>query len=258
MVRKFRFARRNAGFVPQAVTKTLDGVSFEFLLGDVTGREWYAKQTALSPEMAFLRDRMTAPGDVVLECGAHHGFMTILIANWIGPAGRVTAFEASPRSADILRDNIGRNRLQERVTVVGKAVGARDGRLRITEESNAVPLTGRYEPGVEVPVVALDDYADLEPTLIKLDVEGFEIEALRGAKRILERRPKLAIEVHVDMLRRYGHQADDLFEIVRPADYECWLQLGGGDVPRPYAGQRLNAQHMDQVHLYALPRGGRT
>lgn len=256
-VRKLRFARRNAGFFPEVVSRTLGGVTFEFLLGDVMGHEWYANVRELSPEMAFMRERMVQPGDVVLECGAHHGFMTILIASWVGPGGRVVAFEASPSSAAILRGNIERNHLAGRVTAVAKAVGAKGGQLRITEESNAVPLIGRYEPGILVPVVALDDYAHLQPTLVKLDIEGFEIDALQGASRILERRPKLAIEVHVDMLRRYGRRADELVEILGRDDYDFWLQPGGGDPPRAYAGERLNHLHMDQVHLYALPRGGR-
>lgn len=255
-VRRLRFARRNAGFVPTTISKTLGGVTFDFRIGDVMGREWYTELSGLSNEMTFLRNKMARPGDVVLECGAHHGLMTILIAHWVGPDGRVTAFEASPASAGILRENIELNRLQDRVTVEARAVGARAGSLKVSEESNSVPLIGRYEPGVMVAVVPLDDYADLEPDLIKLDIEGFEIEALRGATEILRRRPKLAIEVHVDMLRRYGHRADDLFEIVRPGDYDFWLQLGAGETPRPYAGESLNAQHMDQVHLYALPRGG--
>jgi FkbM family methyltransferase len=255
-VRRLRFARRNAGFVPTTVTKSLGGVTFDFRIGDVTGQEWYAGPVAMSQEMSFLRERMVAPGDVVLECGAHHGLLTLLIAHWAGPTGRVTAFEASPASAAILRENVALNRLEERITVEAKAVGERTGSLKISEESNSVPLTGRYQPGVRVPVVPLDNYEGLHPTLIKLDIEGFEIEALRGATCILGRRPKLAIEVHVDMLRRYGRRADEIFDVVRPHDYELWLQLGADDPPRPYAGERLNAQHMDQVHLYALPRGG--
>ena len=103
LARRLRFARQNAGFVPRYVSKTIDGVTFDFLLGDVTGGDWYGSALGLSPEYAFLRDRMTSPGDIVLECGAHHGFTTLLLANWIGPAGHITAFEASPSSAKILR-----------------------------------------------------------------------------------------------------------------------------------------------------------
>jgi FkbM family methyltransferase len=256
LVRKLRFARRNAGFVPSTVSKSLGGVTFDFRIGDAMGQEWYGGPSAMSEEMTFLRDRMVSSGDVVLECGAHHGFLTILIAHWAGPGGRVTAFEASPASAAILRENIELNGLQSRVRVEARAVGARAGSLKISDESNSVPLTGRLEPGVKVPVVPLDDYADLEPTLIKLDIEGYEVEALRGATNILRRRPKLAIEVHVDMLKRYGDHADDLLEMLGPSGYDFWLQRGAGDEPRPFARGSLNTLHMDQVHLYALPRGG--
>lgn len=254
VVRKLRFQRSNAGFQPEIVSKTIGGVTFDFLLGDVTGRDWYRDQDGISPELAFLRDRMIAPGDRVLECGAHHGFTTILIAHWIGPSGRLTAFEASPSSAEILSRNIELNRLGDRVTVEAKAVGSRAGSLTFTDESNAVALTAPFAPGSRVPVVPLDDYAHLSPTLLKLDVEGFEIEVLRGAERVLRRRPKLAIEVHVDMLRRYGRRADDLLELVPPTSYDLWIQLGADETPRPYAGERLADQRMDQVHLYALPR----
>jgi FkbM family methyltransferase len=253
-VRRRRYARRNAGFTPTWVRKTLDGASFDFLLGDVTGHDWYAALDTLSPELVFTRDRMVQPGDVVLECGAHHGFTTLLIAQWAGPAGRVVAFEASPASAAILSQNVERNGLTGRVTVEARAVGAAAGMLTVTEESNAVALTGRSSPGIHVPVVPLDAYADLDPTLIKLDVEGFEIEALRGARRVLERRPRVAIEVHVDMLQRYGSSADALFEFVRPEVYALWIQPGGDQVPRPWRGERLADLHMDQVHLYAIPK----
>jgi len=255
-VRRRRYAKSNAGFAPEWVSKNLGGVSFEFLLGDATGRDWYAGQDDMSPELTFTRERMVAPGDVVLECGAHHGFTTLLIANWMGERGRLVAFEASPLSAAILRQNVERNRLGDRITVEAKAVGTGTGTLVFTEESNAVALTGRASQGVRVPVVGLDAYAPLAPTLVKLDVEGFEIEALKGATQVLKRRPKLAIEVHVEMLRRYGHSADEIFDHVPPAEYELWLQLGGTEAPRPWRGEKLAAQHMDQVHLYALPKGG--
>lgn len=253
-VRRRRYAKSNAGFSPEWVNKNIGGVLFEFLLGDATGRDWYAGQDEMSPELTFTRDRMVAPGDVVLECGAHHGFTTLLIAHWMGEGGRLVAFEASPLSAAILRQNVERNHLHDRITIEAKAVGAGPGTLTFTEESNAVALTGRGSQGVRVPVVGLDQYASLAPTLVKLDVEGFEIEVLKGATQVLRRRPKLAIEVHVDMLRRYGHSADELFRYVPPEEYDLWLQMGGHELPRPYRGEKLAALSMDQVHLYALPK----
>jgi FkbM family methyltransferase len=248
-----RFAWRNAGYSPQPVSKTIDGFTFEFLLGDVTGRDWYSGQTTLSDELAFLRDRLLTPGDVVFECGAHHGFTTLLIAHWIGPNGHVTAFEASPSSAAILRSNIERNHLEDRVTVLAKAVGSSTGTMRVTGDSNSVALGRQHPGGVQVPMVRLDDLADLWPTVLKLDVEGFELEVLAGAKQILATRPRLAIEVHVEMLRGYGRHADELWDLIPRDAYEWWIQLGAEEAPRPYAGERLDDQRMDQVHLFGIP-----
>ena len=253
-VRKVRFAWRNARFHPYTVRKSLDGVAFEFLIGDIDGQEWYAGVERLSPEMIFLRDSLVRPGDVVLDCGAHHGFLTILLAGWAGAGGRVVAFEASPSSARILRENVARNGLEDRVTVEAKAVGAAAGTLRMSEESNAIALTGRRPAGVAVPVVPLDDYAALRPTLIKLDVEGFEIEVLRGARQVLEGVPKLAIEVHVEMIHRRGQRAQELLELLRPGAYELWLQAGAAEIPRPYRAENLDELSMNQLHLYALPK----
>jgi FkbM family methyltransferase len=249
-----RFAWRNGRFAPYVVHKDLDGVSFDFLIGDVDGQDWYAGVDRLSSEMIFLRDMVAQPGDVVLECGAHHGFFTILLAHWVGPEGHVVAFEASPKSAAFLAQNIARNGLEGRVTVEAKAVGSAAGSVRVTDESNAIAVTGAGAGGTTVPVAPLDAYESLAPTLLKLDVEGFEIEILKGARRILEHAPKLAIEVHVDMITRYGARASDLFQFARPEVYDFWLQKGAGQAPRPYAGEDLNALHMNQVHLYALPK----
>lgn len=254
LVRKLRFAWRNGRFTPHVVHKDLDGVSFDFLIGDVDGQDWYAGADRLSTEMRFLRDVMTRSGDVVLECGAHHGFFTILLAHWAGPRGRVIAFEASPSSAAILAQNVTRNGLEGRVTVEAKAIGAAAGSVRVTEESNAIALTGPAAGGTTVPVVPLDAYEALAPTLLKLDVEGFEIEILKGARRLLERTPRLAIELHVDMIPRYGSRASDVLRHVRPEVYDLFLQKGAAETPRPYDGEDLNALHMNQVHLYALPK----
>jgi FkbM family methyltransferase len=251
-----RFSHLNRHFVPRWVHKNIDGVQFEFLIGDASTADWYADVTSLSPEMRFMRDRVVSDGDIVLECGAHHGFMTVMMAHWIGETGRIVAFEASPHSASVLRQNIVRNGLDGRVCVEPKAVGRETGTMSFSNESNGVVLPGWQLNAVQVPVVSLDGYADSKPTLLKLDVEGYEVDVLRGATRMLETRPKIAIEVHVDMLPRYGHTADELFEYLPASQYELWLQLGWKDSPRPYAGERLSEQHIDQVHLYAIPRGG--
>src|SRR5207244_3425661 len=83
-------------FRPYSQTMTIDGFSFEFYVGDVIGRRWYGGTAVrgLGPEMQFVKDRVIQPGDIALDCGAHHGMNTILLAHWVGAAGQVIDFEA--------------------------------------------------------------------------------------------------------------------------------------------------------------------
>lgn len=253
LARRIRFSLQNRGFKERVVQKQIGGVSFPFLLGDRCGEDWYLKVNDLSPEHLFLRS-MIRPGEVVLDCGTHHGFLTILLANWAGQEGRVLGFEASPSSAEIAGRNIAMNGLEGRVTIERKAVGARAGTIRITNESNAIAILGRSPGGTEIPCVPLNDYAGLRPTMVKLDVEGLELDVLSGASEILKQNPRWAIEVHVEFLRRFGRDPDEIFDFISPSAYDLWLQKGSGNTPQPYDGQRLAELKMDQVHLYAIPK----
>ena len=171
----------------------------------------------------------------------------------MGPQGRVVAFEASPSSAHILKSNIERNGLQN-VTVEGKAISAHEGTISIFEGSNSAIVPNRQRWGtVQVPTTSLDRYAQYKPTLLKLDVEGFEIQALKGATEILKTVPKLAIEVHTDLISQYNSQADEIFQLIQKDRYKFWIQLSGEAAPRPYQGEPLVEQHQSQVHLYGIP-----
>ena len=245
---------RRRHFSPYNVQKNLGGISFEFWIGDPVGEEWYVPLNTLLPEHEFLRDHMLEANDVVLECGAHHGFTTILIANWVGQRGQVIALEASPGSAKILQDNITRNHLGN-VIVKNQAASEQTGEIEIFDGSNSAVVPGHQRWGtIRVPAVCLDEYAAYKPTFVKLDVEGFEIQVLKGASQILATRPKFEIEVHTDMIRNYGSNADELLYFFDPAHYHLWLQTNAESAPQPYNGESLSAMHQRQIHLFAIPR----
>jgi len=248
-LRKVRFDFRNSRFTPYVEKKNVDGIAFDFLIGDVVGQDWYGGGNSLSPEMRFIRDHILQEGDVVLECGAHHGYTTILFANWVGDKGKVVAFEAAPGSADILQANIELNNLKN-VIVEKKAVSSREGSVFITDESNCEVISGKSG---QAPVEAtyLDKYRHLTPTFLKIDVEGFEVEVLKGAKEILKSSPKLAIEVHADWLRYYKCSAEDVFRLIDEQSYTLWIQWNDEDEPELYDGRSSISQ---RVHLFAVPK----
>ena len=89
---------------------------------------------------------------------------------------RIDAEAMVPRNADIIQKNIEINSLQN-VVLERKAVGSKDGKIVMTDESNAQVLN-RKGGGLEVNITYLDKYVHLNPAFLKIDVEGFEIEVL--------------------------------------------------------------------------------
>lgn len=148
--------------------------------------------------------RTIAPGAVVWDAGAHIGFFTLLAARLAGPHGRVVAFEPVPGNAAVIRSSAARSGLGDRVDVREVALGARSGReeLLVVGEAGWSHLASRGNvAGVserrEVDVLAPDDVEGPPPDVVKLDIEGSEVDALRGAHRLLrEVRPVLVIELH--------------------------------------------------------------
>jgi FkbM family methyltransferase len=139
------------------------------------------------PEMAFVL-HLLRPGDLFVDVGANVGSYTILA----GAAAKTfcVSFEPSPESFEALSRNVELNGIGERVTLVRAAVGERPGRARLTSglgPMNHIVAEGHRAEATEVEVMTLDGaLGALRPTLLKIDVEGFEAEILRGASRVLQ------------------------------------------------------------------------
>ena len=147
-------------------------------------------------------------GSVVLDIGANVGVFSLLMARWVGSAGRVYAFEPAPESLWALRRHVALNELAEKIEVVGQAVSDVTGEAMFFAHTfnegnslsrgflNRVPAA----QAVRVPVTTVDCFCgqrDIIPTLLKIDIEGFELHALRGAKQTLARhRPAVVVELH--------------------------------------------------------------
>ncbi|OBF32955.1 hypothetical protein A5724_20180 [Mycobacterium sp. ACS1612] len=229
---------------------TIDGSSFEFHFGDVIGHRWYGGPSTreLSHENVFIK-RMIEPGDVAFDCGAHHGMTTILLGQWVGKGGKVIAFEASPHNAAILRKNIELNHLSH-VRCENKAIAAHPGIVRITEESNTRVTPGQ-RIGKRVEAVQIDQYVDEKPTFLKLDIEGFEVDALKGAQAVLASRPKFMIEVHTKTLANFDTNVEQLLSLIDLDAYDIWIQWNDNEPPVPYdKTDRIT----DRVHLFGLPK----
>lgn len=162
------------------------------------------------------------PGAVVLEAGANVGAYTMLFAQWVGPAGRVFAFEPDPAAYAGLQQHIARNAVADRVMAVPAAVA--DGRastlrLALGESSGLSRLLTPGETHAaarEVSVVSIDQFCTdrgLTPQVIKIDVEGAELAVLAGARATVAAAGpglQLFVEMHAHLWTARGISADDV------------------------------------------------
>ena len=143
---------------------------------------------------------------VFYDVGANVGFFTVIAARLVGPHGSVYAFEPVPENAAYVQLNVGLNRFHN-VTVVCKAVAASPGQghLWLAEYAGGGALTTAAVPPdatklIDVDLVSIDDLVFQHkwrpPDVVKIDVEGAEIDVLQGMLRTLrEVRPVVLYEI---------------------------------------------------------------
>jgi FkbM family methyltransferase len=202
--------------------------------------------------LSFLR-----PGGHAVDVGANAGVYTLAFARAVGPRGRVLAIEPGSEACARLRDNIRHNGLQN-VDVVQAAAAATAGSLTLHlsaidlgSSSCVHPPSPHEHAGQEaVTAIALDDaiaQGGLAPDLIKIDVEGMEVEALRGAERVLRaRRPVLMVEINADALQAAATSPAELVAALYDLGYRVRTAHGGTVTAE-------NAPTKGWVNVFAVP-----
>jgi FkbM family methyltransferase len=143
---------------------------------------------------------MVPAGGVVYDLGANVGYYTLLSSVLAGPQGRVYAFEPLPRNLNYLKRHLALNRIGN-ATVIEAAVAERGGTVRFEEDASTSKGRIGAEGTLEVRSVGLDELAARErmprPDLLKIDIEGGEFLALRGARKILaDSHPAIFLSTH--------------------------------------------------------------
>ena len=147
--------------------------------------------------------RSARAGDVVWDVGANIGYIALVAARIVGPAGHVVAIEPDAQCAAAIRANAALNGLDQ-VEVVEAAAAGESGtaelvvvRDRLWSRLASVGDHHESEQRVRVQAIALDDVDGPPPTLVKIDVEGAELEVVAGMSRLLrETRPVVVCEMH--------------------------------------------------------------
>ena len=242
-------------FRPYVIDRTIAGEKIKFLVGDLFGEGWYGPKHDLSLEYEWIKAKGIAPGDVVVDCGANHGFSTTLFSRWTGAKGIVHAFEPYPPNIEILRKNLELNQVQN-VELHAIALGAEKGTAHLSRHPNAtIHRNATADQGLEsAPLRRLDDeLAETRVDFLKVDVEGFELEVLKGATRILKGHPRLALEIHVSMYQDKVAQLTEFFALVPLARYSVEIQPVVDGPIRPFDPERDTPAALaacEVVHLF--------
>lgn len=242
-------------FKPYFIEKEVEGVRFNFFIGDVDGQQWY--HTGCTdpdwPEMRFMKEKIIREGDVIFECGSHQGCTTILLSEWVRSKGKVFAFEPNFENFEILKTNVTLNSIAN-VELFNNAVGKHSGEITIdasTSNSSIIVDGSVHNKYKTVKMINLDYFQEYHPDVLKIDVEGFEKEVLIGAEKILKTNPKLAIELHTEILPHYGTSVNEIFGLLNRDQYVFWVQWEDDQMPVRYNFER---QITKRVHLFALPK----
>lgn len=170
-------------------------------------------------------------GDVFYDIGANIGFFSNLAARQVGKSGRVYAFEPVPSNATAIARSARLNDMNT-IEVIAEAVGATTGRaeLVLARHIGGAALASADEPPdpagrLEVTVTTLDDAimqrSMRPPSLVKIDVEGAEIDVLRGMMETLRtHRPTVIYEVDSESRESLARKATPLAELLSAAGYE--------------------------------------
>ena len=189
-------------------------------------------------------------GDTMIDIGANIGYETIVGASLVSPNGRVHSFEPLPNLVSQIKESLSENSLTN-VTIHNKAAGDSSGELILYTHSEDAGLTStinknNYQSKLTVPVVTLDEeLKDIKPKLIKIDVEGYELETLNGAKNIIEKsKPVIVFEFSPHLYEQeYKGKSLDLFNFF----YKNGYSISPIDKPENYISKENYEKLIQQI-----------
>jgi len=194
---------------------------------------------------AFMRQLASEPRGLVIDVGANVGWFSVLGAQ----AGRqVVAYEPDARCADLLAETARTNGWEQRLRIRRAAVGAESRVALLRGAPNNAGGAHISDEGVPVDMVTLDEELQgASVCLIKLDIEGYELAALRGAAGLLQhQRPTLFIEHHHE-------SCVEIWGLLESLNYNLsWLGHDGWRQPLASAAEMERVG--DAEMLVAVPR----
>lgn len=262
--RAIHLARAAAGYSDRTVVQR-DGLSYDLDLSEGIDFAIYLGMFERQTRNAL--KSLVKPGAVVLDIGANIGVHTMLLADLVGPSGRVVSFEPSDYGVRKLRRNLDLNpELAGRVTLFHCFLAATDGAIVPDKIFSSWPLAdseglhqkhlGLAMPTNGAPGRTIDGIlAELggpSVQLVKMDVDGFESEVLRGAAALLSRsRPIFVMELSPYVLDERGSSLEELLGFLVPNGYGFFHERSGDRLPSGAAELRRLVRDGESMNIVA-------
>ncbi len=250
---------RTVGARSGALRRLADGVAHTTIPFGLTGPYgtlygWNMHEKLHPPEqetIAFFTKRLR-PGETIADIGANIGYYTLLFSILVGESGRVVSFEPSPHAFNLLTKA---TRAKKNVVRVNKGVFSREDSLTLYNARPGDPMGSfMYERGApvgKIDVIPLSSYP-LDFDWAKIDVEGAELEVLRGMKRPI----KAVLEVARKILVDRGSSVERFFADIEALGYRVHLIIADGETV-PYTKETLHRLR-DNIYIEPVATGGTT
>lgn len=178
----------------------------------------------VEPSQTTLMKKIVKPGMTVFDLGANFGWFTLVLSKLVGNSGRVYSFEVDPYLVNILKENVELNSLSN-VSIEPVAVSNKTGTSQFSlnesyDTRNQLESITKSAQTIEVKTIYLDDFCINEELdkidLIKMDIEGSELKALQGMKKIIYQNPSLKIimEFNQNALNSVGDSPERMIDFL--------------------------------------------
>ena len=181
-------------------------------------------EAGYEPEtFAFFRENLQS-GDTVLDIGGHIGLFAVVTARLVGETGKVYSFEPTPFTRGVLKEVVELNECGDIVEVREEAVSSKSGTTVFFDtgdeisNANSLVKTERSKKEIPITLTSVDEFVDaraIRVNCLKIDVEGAELDVLRGAREtFLTQRPVARLGLHPPFIVRNGQTLEQIWDVL--------------------------------------------